>query len=119
MSNAPAKRAVGCSVAKARGIPSQWLDRDYVGLTLAASTGSINQVPYAYGAHWGMPAEVGEVRIPAADLPADVTLFAEGAKPGSRGASVPARIEDGSLVLTVTPALSGRWIYVVGLQSKT
>ncbi|MBI5086730.1 MAG: hypothetical protein HZB13_19310, partial [Acidobacteria bacterium] len=35
-----------------------WLDRNYVGLALAASTGSINEVPYAYGAHWGMPAEV-------------------------------------------------------------
>jgi hypothetical protein len=39
-----------------------WLDRNYVGLALAASTGSINQVPYAYGAHWGMPAEVSARR---------------------------------------------------------
>ena len=39
-----------------------WLDRDYVGLAMAASTGSINQVPYAYAAHWGMPAEVNARR---------------------------------------------------------
>ena len=35
-----------------------WLDRNYVGLMLACSTGSINEVPYSYGAHWGMPQAV-------------------------------------------------------------
>ncbi|MCE5218550.1 hypothetical protein LLH03_16125, partial [bacterium] len=35
-----------------------WLDRDYVGLTLACSTGILNEVPYSYGAHWGMPGEL-------------------------------------------------------------
>jgi hypothetical protein len=35
-----------------------WLDRNYVGLMLACSTGIINEVPYSYGAHWGMPHEV-------------------------------------------------------------
>lgn len=32
-----------------------WLDRNYIGLMLACSTGVINEVPYSYGAHWGMP----------------------------------------------------------------
>jgi hypothetical protein len=35
-----------------------WLDRNYVGLTLACSTGILNEVPYSYGAHWGMPGEL-------------------------------------------------------------
>lgn len=35
-----------------------WLDRDYVGLVLACSTGIINEVPYSYAAHWGMPGEI-------------------------------------------------------------
>jgi len=35
-----------------------WLDRNYLGLTLAASTGILNEVPYSYGAHWGMPGEI-------------------------------------------------------------
>ncbi|MDQ1257591.1 MAG: hypothetical protein QG656_2197, partial [Candidatus Hydrogenedentes bacterium] len=39
-----------------------WLDRDYVGLALACSTGVINEVPYSYGAHWGMPNEVSQRR---------------------------------------------------------
>lgn len=32
-----------------------WLDRNYVGLALACSTGILNEVPYSYAAHWGMP----------------------------------------------------------------
>ncbi|HSV73947.1 MAG TPA: hypothetical protein VLH79_09325 [Chthonomonadales bacterium] len=39
-----------------------WLDRDYWGLALACSIGVLNEVPYAYCAHWGMPAEVNERR---------------------------------------------------------
>lgn len=39
-----------------------WLDRNYYGLALAASTGSINDVPNSYAAHWGMPAEVNARR---------------------------------------------------------
>jgi hypothetical protein len=39
-----------------------WLDRDYHGLVMAASTGILNDVPYAYAAHWGMPAEVSARR---------------------------------------------------------
>jgi len=56
----------------------------------------------------------GIVRIPtAADLSAGVTLVAEGPKPGSRGETVPAEQRDGALVFTVTPELSGRWVYAV------
>jgi hypothetical protein len=39
-----------------------WSDRDYVGLALACSTGILNEVPYSYGAHWGMPAELSKRR---------------------------------------------------------
>ncbi len=40
-----------------------WLDRNYLGLALACSTGIINEVPYSYGAHWGMPAEISHRRM--------------------------------------------------------
>lgn len=33
-----------------------WSDRNYYGLALACSTGSLNRVPNAYAAAWGMPA---------------------------------------------------------------
>lgn len=39
-----------------------WLDRNYFGLALACSTGILNRVPYAYGAHWGMPQPISERR---------------------------------------------------------
>lgn len=39
-----------------------WLDRNYYGLALAASMGVLNEVPYAYCAHWGMPDEVSRRR---------------------------------------------------------
>ncbi len=40
-----------------------WLDRNYVGLALACSTGILNDVPYSYGAHWGMPDAVSHRRM--------------------------------------------------------
>ncbi len=40
-----------------------WLDRNYWGLTLACSTGVLNEVPYSYAAHWGMPAAVAHRRV--------------------------------------------------------
>jgi len=57
----------------------------------------------------------GTVRIPAAGLglPQKLTLYAEGPKPGSRGAQVPCRRENGSLVFEATRELSGRWLYGV------
>lgn len=45
-----------------------WLDRDYYGLMLACSIGVINDVPYAYGAHWGMPGELHRRRQAVADV---------------------------------------------------
>lgn len=39
-----------------------WLDRNYYALALASSTGILNEVPYSYGAHWGMPREINERR---------------------------------------------------------
>ena len=39
-----------------------WLDRNYLGLALACSTGILNDVPYAYCAHWGMPHEISDRR---------------------------------------------------------
>ena len=40
-----------------------WLDRNYVGLMMACSTGIINDIPYSYGAHWGMPDELSRRRM--------------------------------------------------------
>ena len=45
-----------------------WLDRNYYGLMLACSTGSINDVPYSYGAHWGMPNELSRRRQAVVDV---------------------------------------------------
>ncbi len=56
----------------------------------------------------------GTVRIPSA--PPDVELFAEGPTPGSRGAAVPVRRENGALLFDLTPAISGRWLYAVPLR---
>jgi hypothetical protein len=39
-----------------------FLDRNYVGLALACSTGILNEVPYSYGAHWGMPGAIAQRR---------------------------------------------------------
>lgn len=39
-----------------------WLDRNYVGLTLACSTGILNEIPYSYSGHWGMPWELAHRR---------------------------------------------------------
>jgi len=39
-----------------------FLDRDYYGLALACSTGSINDIPFSYGAHWGMPHAISHYR---------------------------------------------------------
>lgn len=41
---------------------SGFLDRNYLGLALACSTGILNEVPYSYGAHWGMPDAIGQRR---------------------------------------------------------
>lgn len=39
-----------------------WMDRDYYALSLACSTGILNEVPHSYCAHWGMPGPVGAHR---------------------------------------------------------
>jgi len=39
-----------------------WIDRDYYALALACSTGILNEVPYSYGAHWGVPGAVNRRR---------------------------------------------------------
>jgi hypothetical protein len=44
-----------------------WLDRDYYGLTLACSTGILNEIPYSYAAHWGMPGAISHRRMALVD----------------------------------------------------
>jgi len=39
-----------------------WLDRNYVGLALGCSTGILNETPYSYAAHWGMPDAIAHRR---------------------------------------------------------
>ncbi len=45
-----------------------WLDRNYLGLALACSTGILNEIPYSYGAHWGMPNEMAARRAALASV---------------------------------------------------
>ena len=58
----------------------------------------------------------GELRVPAAGLPASVTVVAEGARPGSRGAQIPSRLEGEALVLTLEPGHPFGPLYVVPEQ---
>ncbi len=61
----------------------------------------------------------GTVRIPAGSLPQHVQVFAEGPTPGSRGPVVENKIENDTLILTLKPAETNRWFYVVaGADSK-
>ncbi len=39
-----------------------WIDRDYMALALACSTGTINDLPFSYAAAWGMPRAIGHRR---------------------------------------------------------
>jgi hypothetical protein len=55
----------------------------------------------------------GTVRIPAASLPGNLALFAEGPRPGSRGERVPCHREGDGLIFQATPELRGRWLYGV------
>ncbi|MCC6491207.1 MAG: hypothetical protein IT364_27205 [Candidatus Hydrogenedentes bacterium] len=53
-----------------------WIDRDYLALALACSTGIVNEVPYSYCAHWGMPGEIAQRRQALVDV------FGAAASPG-------------------------------------
>ncbi|HWE60385.1 MAG TPA: hypothetical protein VHB98_01615, partial [Chloroflexota bacterium] len=56
----------------------------------------------------------GHIHIPTtADLSGAVTVVAEGAAPGSRGEPAPCAHDGGVLTLTITPELSGRWLYAL------
>ena len=55
----------------------------------------------------------GTVRIPAAGLPAKVKLFLEGATLGSKGPEVPHQRIEEMLVVRITPAESGRELWIV------
>lgn len=48
-----------------------WIDRDYYGLAMAASTGILNAVPNSYAAHWGVPDLIGERRSALEDVYGD------------------------------------------------
>jgi hypothetical protein len=48
-----------------------WIDRNYYGLAMAASTGILNAVPNSYAAHWGVPAPIGEMRSALQDVYGD------------------------------------------------
>ena len=58
----------------------------------------------------------GVLRIPAATLPDNLELVAEGTTPGSRGVAIASKRENGALVFTVTPEIAGRWIYGAPLK---
>jgi hypothetical protein len=56
---------------------------------------------------------MGALRIPAAHLPADLQIFAEGSTPGSRGILVESRRDGDTLTVEVADGASGRWLYGV------
>ena len=73
-----------------------WLDRNYYALSLAASTGILNDVPYSYAAIWGAPAEVLQRRHAlidasgaAASTPCAITMSAPAFSAASASASDP------------------------------
>jgi hypothetical protein len=55
----------------------------------------------------------GRVRIPVPDLPCALTLVAEASHPGSRGEQITCSSDSGILAFTVSPSLSGRWLYAL------
>lgn len=55
----------------------------------------------------------GDVYIPVFGLPEKLEVIAEGAKPGSRGQSIPSSRRNETLAITAPPDVSGRWIYIV------
>jgi hypothetical protein len=55
----------------------------------------------------------GDVHIPAQGLPAKVKLFTQGPKPGSRAAEAASHRENQTEVVHITPAESGRQIWIV------
>jgi hypothetical protein len=58
-------------------------------------------------------AGTGAVRIPLGGLPEKVELFAAGAIPGSKGTAVPFERDGEAIAVRVTPAESGRQLWVV------
>ena len=66
------------------------------------------------GAVWqAMVHGAGALRIPAAGLPRNMKVFAQGATPGSKGAEVPVSFEGENLLLKLEPGFSGAWLYGV------
>lgn len=55
----------------------------------------------------------GEVRIPIGFNTEAVELVAEGAKPGSRGETIPSQCRENKLIFSIRPPYSNRWLYVV------
>jgi hypothetical protein len=53
----------------------------------------------------------GTLRIPAAHLPENLELIAQGGKPGSRGETVPYTREEDALIVEIGGKNSGRWVY--------
>jgi hypothetical protein len=45
-----------------------WIDRNYFAMALACSTGILNEVPYSYAAHWGLPGELAQRRQALVDV---------------------------------------------------
>lgn len=55
----------------------------------------------------------GTLRIPAANLPTEVEVVAEGATPGSRGIAAESARDGEMLTVTIGPGTSGRWLYAI------
>lgn len=55
----------------------------------------------------------GRLTLPERLFPESFRLFTQGATPGSRGEEVPFQREGGRVIIEITPAVSGRWMFVV------
>ncbi|MCL2120349.1 MAG: hypothetical protein FWH27_18195, partial [Planctomycetaceae bacterium] len=57
--------------------------------------------------------ETGTIRIPFFETEKPVSIFAQGATPGSQGGEVAFQREGNELILNVTPEIAGRILWVV------
>ncbi|MDX9755655.1 MAG: hypothetical protein RBU29_16945, partial [bacterium] len=101
---------------------------DCTGISLDGRTFTLAEKPLGLIAFAPVPAErrveqgaayvalvhgVGEITLPIPGLASSAACHAEGATPGSKGASVPVKIAEGHVTLTITPGTQGRWLYLV------
>ena len=114
----------------AEGVPVAFAGGGCTGITIDGVETTFSDKPVGYFAYAPVPEERrvengalmqlrvhggAALRIPAAELPAKVRLWTEGAKPGSRGKEIPCELRDGVLHFRSTGETNGRWLYVTAM----